>query len=94
MPTGASKALHKIYFKLLSIMSENNFCDIYRIRNPDNRRFTWCRKTPLKQNAVETVDIIPPIESDHSRILTIIYIPLRSVNEALEEDPTGSSVLQ
>ena len=73
------------------MMSENDLCDIYRIRNPGNRRFTWRRKTPLKQRwldfflisdslqeTVETVDIIPSIESDHSCIL----MKLRQVNES------------
>ena len=77
--------------KLLSMMSENDLCDIYRIRNPDNRRFTWRRKTPLKQRrldfflisdslqeTVEIVDIIPSIESDHSCIL----MKVRPVNES------------
>ena len=73
------------------MMSENDLCDIYRIRNPDNRRFTWRRKTPLKQRrldyflvsdslqeTVEIVDIIPSIESDHSCIL----MKLRPINES------------
>ena len=28
--------------KLLAMMQENNLCDIYRIRNPDEKHFTWC----------------------------------------------------
>ena len=28
----------------LSVMSEIDLCDIYRVRNPDSRRFTWRRK--------------------------------------------------
>ena len=35
--------------KVSSIMSENDLCDIYRIRNPETKRFTWRRKTPFKQ---------------------------------------------
>ena len=53
-------------------MSENDLCDIYRLRNPDIRRFTWRRKTPFKQRRlhfflisdsfqenVATIDITP-----------------------------------
>ena len=53
-------------------MSENDLCDIYRIRNPETKRFTWRRKTPFKQRrldyflisdclqeAVQTIEIIP-----------------------------------
>ena len=60
-------------------MSENDLRDIYRIRNPETMRFTWCRKTPFKQRrldcflisdclqeAVQTIEIIPSVQSDHS----------------------------
>ena len=69
---GSPKLYIKSTSKLLSMMSENDLRDIYRIRNPDNRRFTWGRKTPIKQRrldyflisdslqeTVEIVDIIP-----------------------------------
>ena len=46
---GSPKLYIKSTSKLLSMMSENDLCDLYRIRNPDNRRVTWRRKTPLKQ---------------------------------------------
>ena len=62
-------------------MSENDLCDIYRIRNPETKRFTWRRKTPFKQRrldyflisdclqeAVETIEIIPSVQSDHSAL--------------------------
>ena len=35
------------------MVSENDLCDIYRIRNPDTRRFTWRRKTPFKQRRLD-----------------------------------------
>ena len=51
---GGSPKLHiKFTSKLLSIMSESDLCDIYIIRNPDNRRFRWRRKTPLKQKKLD-----------------------------------------
>ena len=27
--------------KLVSIMSENDLCDIFRVRNPEMKRYTW-----------------------------------------------------
>ena len=35
--------------KLVSMMSENDLCDIFRVRNPDMKRYAWRRKTPFKQ---------------------------------------------
>ena len=80
--TGSAKLKVKSVSKLLSIMSENDLCDIYRIRNPQEKRFTWRRKTPFKQRRLDfflvsdmlqdnirTVDIIPSVQSDHSAII-------------------------
>ena len=63
------------------MMSENDLCDIFRVRNPDTRRFSWRRKTPFKQRRldfflvsdtmqenIESTDIIPSVGSDHSAI--------------------------
>ena len=38
---GSPKLYIKSVSKLLSVMSEIDLCDIYRVRNPDSRRFTW-----------------------------------------------------
>ena len=35
--------------KLVSIISENDLCDIFRVRNPEMKCYTWHRKTPFKQ---------------------------------------------
>ena len=35
--------------KLSSMMSENELCDIFRVRNPDVKRFTWRNKNPFIQ---------------------------------------------
>ena len=37
---GSPKLKIKSLSKLLSMMSENDLCDIYRIRNPEAKRFT------------------------------------------------------
>ena len=42
---GGSPAIKiKSAAKLLSMMSDNDLCDIFRIRNPETRRNTWRRK--------------------------------------------------
>ena len=67
--------------KLFAMMQENELCDIYRIRNPDEKHFTWqCRNPFLErrldyffisdflQDLVETADILPSVQSDHSTL--------------------------
>ena len=70
-----------------SIKNVQNLCfdfdlvDIWRIRNPAGRRFTWRQKSPFLQrrldywlisdvcqDEIEMSDIIPSINSDHSAI--------------------------
>ncbi|KAL9979618.1 hypothetical protein ACROYT_G017301 [Oculina patagonica] len=70
--------------------------DIWRLRNPGIRRFTWTQKTPViqrrldfwltdnaLQEEIDQVSIIPSIKSDHSAILL-------SVN-GIEEKSHGPS---
>ena len=79
---GSPKLKVKSVSKLLSMMSENYLCHIYRIRNPQEKCFTWRRKTPFKQRRLDffllpdmlqgnirTADIIPSVQSDHSSII-------------------------
>ena len=85
---GSPKLKIKSLSKLLSMMSENDLCDIYRIRNPEAKRFTWCRKSPFKQRRldcflvsdtlqenIKAVGIIPSVQSDHSAI-TLTLCPV------------------
>ena len=44
---GNPKLKDKYITKIISMMSENDLCDIYRVRNPQSRRYTWRCKTPL-----------------------------------------------
>ena len=66
---------------LVSIMSENDLCDIFRVHNPEMKHYTWRRKTPFKQcrhdyflasdqlqDQIDHVDIILSIQSDHSTL--------------------------
>ncbi|KAL9954208.1 hypothetical protein ACROYT_G041712 [Oculina patagonica] len=63
------------------LCSSYDLIDIWRIRNPDIKRFTWRQKNPVVQRRldfwlitsslqeeVENVDIIPAIRSDHLAI--------------------------
>ena len=57
-------------------------CDIYRVRYPFSKRYTWRQKTPLKQRRldyflisdqlqeqIQTIEIIPPVQSDRSTLI-------------------------
>ena len=84
---GGSPAIKiKSAAKLLSVMSNNDLCDIFWIRNPETQHYTWHRKTPFKQKRldfflvsdsiqgnVQLVDIIPSVGSDHSATKIILY---------------------
>ena len=65
-----------------SICIINDLVDIWRIRNPKKKRFTWCQKTPViqrrldywlvssgMQKDIDNVDVIPSLKSDHSAIV-------------------------
>ena len=78
---GNPKLKDKSITKIISMMSENDLCDIYRVRNPQSRRYTWRCKTPLiqrrldyllisdqLQGQIEAIDFIPSVQSDHSTV--------------------------
>ena len=46
---GNPKLKIKSLSKLLAMMQESYLCDIYRIRNPDEKHFTWGCKNPFLQ---------------------------------------------
>ena len=67
---------------VLSRTSENDLSDIFKIRHPDSRWFTWQRKTSFLQRrldyflvsdslqeSIEMIDIIPSVASNHSAII-------------------------
>ena len=75
-------------------MLEYNLIDIWRLRNPDKRQFTWRKRNPIiqrridfwlisddLQDGVKKAEIIPAIKTDHSAISL-------SVN-SLEDQPFG-----
>ena len=63
------------------IQDECDLVDIWRIKNPDTKSFTWSQNSPLifcrldfwlisnnLQDLVSSTDIIPAIKTDHSTI--------------------------
>ena len=63
------------------IQDELDLVDIWRIKNPDTKSFTWSQNSPLifcrlhfwlvsnnLQDLVSSTDIIPAIKTDHSAI--------------------------
>ncbi len=64
-----------------TIMTKFDLRDVWRVKNPTSKRFTWRQKRPLIQcrlefflisesifDNVDKIDIIPSIRSDHSAI--------------------------
>ena len=79
-----------------NIMLENDLVDIWRIRNPAIKRFTWRQKSPIiqrrldywivsdsLQDEVKKVEISTAIKTDHSAIVLKI--------NTLNEQPRGPS---
>ena len=79
--SGGSPKLKELSKKVELCLSLD-LIDIWRIRNPKLKRFSWSQKTPMIQrrldywlisnNIQEKVDIIPAIRSDHSDITLYI----------------------
>ena len=77
-------------------MEQKELSDIFRIRYSDSRQFTWRCKNPLKQrrldyflisdslqHEVETINITPSIQSDHS----VLKVKLSSLQERKQGPP-------
>ena len=84
-PRGGKPQVRESCKKIDNLCSSFDLIDIWRIRNPDVKRFTWIQKNPTIQHRldfwlisssikkeVENVDIIPAIRTDHSAITTHI----------------------
>ena len=83
--TGGKPLIKESCKNIEDLCSSFDLIDIYRIRNPGVRRFTWRQKKPIVQcrldfwlinstiqEEVENVDIIPAIRTDHSAISLLI----------------------
>ena len=82
---GASQQFSPAATELSNILNETNYIDIWRVKNPDKRRYTWRRNNPLVQSRldywlipteliydVEKCNILPSIKTDHSLITLCI----------------------
>ena len=83
--SGGKPKLKESCKKIENLCSSFDLIDIWRIRNPGTKRFSWRQKNPTIQRhldywliansiqeEVERVDIIPDIRSDHSAITLYI----------------------
>ena len=84
-------------------MSEFDLIDVWSIRNPTLRQFSWRRKRPemkmrrldfflisnMLQPEVETSKFLSPLQSDHSPVV----LKLRSADSAERGGVTGSSII-
>ena len=78
--------------KIREFMLDFNLVDIWRLRNPDKKRYTWKQSKPLIdywlrsddfQDDVDNTGIISAIKTDHAAIVLQI--------SSVEKQPTGLS---
>ena len=86
---GLQEAKPTVIAGIADIKSTFEINDIWRIKNPEKKRFTWRQKTPIVQcrldfflvseslyDSVEKTDILPSMISDHSPIyLGLMFLP-------------------
>ena len=46
---GSPQLKEKPICKFITMMSQFDLCDIFRVRHPNEKRFTWRQKNPFKQ---------------------------------------------
>ena len=76
----------KAAFELKNVLNDYEYVDIWRILNPDTKRYTWCRKRPLVQSRLDywfipremiynisSCSIKPAIKTDH-RLISLKFI--------------------
>ena len=87
--SGGQKCRSNIINEMQMLIDELDLCDVWRIRNPGIKRFTYRQKTPLVQtrldyflisdhcqNIVLDVDVVPSVWSHHSGIVIKLgFIP-------------------
>ena len=85
--------------KIQDLCLDLDLVDIWRIRNPECKRFTWRQKNPFiqrrldywlindsSQDDIEKSDIIPSINSDHSAIFLHLNSLVWKFNASLIDD--------
>lgn len=94
--SGGNPVLKESVKFLEDIMMENDLVDIWRIRNPDSKKFTWKQKSPIIQRRLDywlisntlqedvlKIDIVSAIKTDHLAITLEI--------DSLVDQPRGPS---
>ena len=77
-------------------MMENDLVDIWRIRNPDNKNFTWRQKNPIIQRRLDYWFISDMLQEDvvKSEIVTSIktdHLAITLENDSLDDQQPGPS---
>ena len=88
--SGGKPSIKNCVKGLENIISTHDLIDIWRIRNPTTKRFTWRQKNPLiqrrldfwlisnsLQDEIDKADIITSVKTDHSAIT----IDINSISE-------------
>ena len=92
----AARSKREVATKIQELILDLNLLDIWRIRNPDKRRYTWKQKKPVVQGRldywlisddfqddVDSADIILSIKTDDAAI--VLYM------NSIEKQPPGPS---
>ena len=93
---GSKTEKRDVVTKIRELMLDFNLVDIWRLRNPDKKRYTWKQNKPLVQRRldywlisddfqddVDNTGIISAIKTDHSAIVLQV--------NSVERQPTGPS---
>ena len=96
---GNSKLKRKSIYQLKSLMSSYNLIDIWHIRNPILRQFTWRRRNPRQMSRIDfflvsddihsevkSCEFLFPLSSDHS--------PVKLKMQSISTDMRGRGVLE
>ena len=94
--SGGNSILKESVKFLENIIMECDLVDIWRVRNPDSKKFTWRQKNPIiqrqldywlisnsLQDDVTKIDIVTAIKTDHSAVFLEI--------DSLTDHPRGPS---
>ena len=93
---GGNPSLKESVKFLEDIMMENDLVDIWRIRNPDNKKITWRQKNPLIQRRLDYWFISEMLQEDvvKSEILTSIktdHLAITLEMDSLDDQQRGPS---
>ena len=83
---GGSSASRKIAIDSIECFQEEfDLVDIWRVKNPEIKSFTWCQNSPQifcrldywfisnnLQDCIKSTDITPALKTDHSAILLVV----------------------